>query len=468
LALKNLTTPRQFTGMLASVPEASRITLLRAVNPALAAELDHMTAAPAQALVRIRKLDVDTACQLVGFVSDQALLSALHHDGRDTVAYEVRSRAGDLGVTLTAVQVFDQTAPDVNARTAKQLAKPLADVPQALSRMATIDAAEVIGFAEQVTAPATWWLELLEHTSRHALLCRKLTALAFERKAAPAAAIVGVSAQTAAMAIVEHTGVLNTSHLEALVILDKRLSISNLNATGLTQGASLVTGILPVRLKMLLGIASDDEIRELLAIHEGRVAKNQDRESVLAYQLVALATRTPAAAAVVVESLAKFEVALNGTFRGITPSLAIELLGIDGLDRETRRLLWLLTGTRLWEALNASPSGWISADDEDWVITALASEILSVEHLIEGSFRNEPPLEHARFLDRLLAEVPGTGRELIERASRWKDWGAARALEVVSGRLGENVAAWGVFSQAIHDWPGLLDDLIVAALAATE
>jgi hypothetical protein len=473
MPLISMATPYGLRARVLAAPSELRHIVLRAVNPALANELVAVEENPSQASSRVRKLDAESAEQLVEFVNDPQVLRALHaSERRDGVSSAIRSRASDLNVDLYEVDRPETTPAGTNLglRTAKALAKPFDAALIALSKMATVDEPAVRAWCENF-GQDTDWGQVLSQLGRHYTVRSQVLTDAIEREAVSIDKLLPGNESLLFGAIQSYKGALNPTAIQAIeVTLAAGFSLNEGSFELLTDEARTHLDTAGPLVRILCGVATPEEAAT--AYNDALVSEQEDNRHRHMVEAIVSCVRTPEIAIALAPLLSK-EVTNNGFSRywRLSYDAAARFVVIPGIDQETTRICWSHLSASLEEVVRGKLGPKPTEADITWLLERFADpddDNFNVDNVLNSLDYGERSSEVDNFVDRVLAELPGGAASVLNNARRWgTPWLVETALKRAGEKLGTNAAAWAVFMKEVDGFNGLMDELIEAAIIAT-
>jgi hypothetical protein len=450
LALLNLTTPYAQAALVAAAPVEHRLDVLRAVNPALHAELERIEANPTSAVSRARKLTSASVVELVRYVTNRPALRALGDDPRDAVLTAVRARACELHVDLTLAARTKRVATPLSTRTEKALAKPVADVIAWLGTTREVFRPAFDAWCADVTPEKTAvWNDIVTAAGRLHGAQDMLVKLAFEHDLG-AASFAGAGEYALISALYDWTGDVNDTVLGALrhAVADgfepKMYKHRKLTAT--------VPADAPFSLRTVLGLVTPAELDAELH----RIAADKTQRSwFIENEIITLASfaTDPATVAVAAAHLKR-----DGM--SCADDAAAALLTVPGLSFALRSELLGIVGASVIELIVDDK---LEPGDIDAFVAALAASEHPAEAVSDVASRawyhRNAEQDFSWLFSRMLNDVPAAAMTLV---ASYPELVMAHA----AARIGKHPDAWGVILSEVTSYDGLFNELIDAAIAA--
>lgn len=474
MPLISMATPYGLRSRVLAAPAELRHVVLRAVNPALANELTVVEENPSQAASRVRKLDADTAEQLVEFVTNAQVLRELHAaERREGVSTAIRSRAHALGVDLYKVDK-PEAAPagsTLVARTEKALAKPFSQALIALSKMATVDEAAVRAWFAKL-GPDTDWPTVFSNIDRHRTLRVEVLIDAIDREAVSIPKLLPAYEHLVHSAAQAYKGALNPTAIQALeAAITAGYGISEVRFEGLTdEGRTFLETAAPL-MRILCGVATPKEAAA--AYSDALASEEENNRGRHMAEAIISCVRTPEIAAAIAPLL-DTEPSQGNPYRyywRAAHEAASRFVAIPGIDEETTRICWSHLGSNLEEVVRGKLGPKPTEADITWLLERFADpddEKFDVDNVLSGLDYGERSPEVESFVARVLAELPGGAAKVLNNSRRWgSPWLVEATLAKAGEKLGTNAAAWAVFMKEVDSFNGRMDELIEAAIIAT-
>jgi hypothetical protein len=463
LGLKHIeTTNERSLRLIAAAPDTTRLAVLRALNPALHDELVAVTADSTQAVARLGRLSARSAVELVGYVSDPELLAVLAADSRHAVHRAVVAQACRVGAQVVARPQAPRMRRTTTERTLDALGGPVADAVRWLGATSIVDLDRLAAWCRDLTdEKIAAWPDVVAATTRLTDSHLLVLELTFANDLG-ADALGRTSSAHLAAALSRWDGPVNQTVLDALVMQSE-----NWGVLTRLKGRHLSVPVppdAPLSVRTVFARATPAELTAELTV----VANDRDitswRRNNAVCGLARLVCDTMSVEAVLpfLESDAVFS----------TETVAAELLRLDGLSRaQYKRLVALQDGGLVGALLSGTTHG----DSE--LLVELFIEVLA-EHpdptvalttaLVDAA-SVDASCDRTWLLDRFLSALPGAARVLLdEPAAPGRRDCAEEVLAYVAERIGSCQDAWPVVVSQLHSYPGLLDDLVAAAVAAAE
>jgi hypothetical protein len=160
MALQDVTTPKQRYNILQALPGDVRTAALQAANPQLSSEIQAVATQPN----RVRKLTVESVCEMVTWIDDYEVIEAIvRNDTRAAVTDAARRRLRDLQVPVKTTPLV-ANAHNIENRTKRALELPFKAALAALKDLKDID-----------TAQTDVWVAALSDDEFEAALCELLS-----------------------------------------------------------------------------------------------------------------------------------------------------------------------------------------------------------------------------------------------------------------------------------------------------
>jgi hypothetical protein len=473
MPLISMATPYGMRSRVLAAPSELRHVVLRAVNPALANELMAVEENPSQAASRVRKLDAESAEQLVEFVNDTQVLRALHEsERREGVSAAIRSRASDLNVDLYQV---DRPEPSpagttLGLRTEKALAKPFDAALIALSKMANVDEPAVRAWCENF-GPDTDWVQVLSHLARHYTVRSQVLTDAIEREAVSIDKLLPGNESLLFGAIQSYKGPLNPTAIQAIeAALAAGFSLNDGSFELLTDEARAHLDTAGPLVRILCGVATPEEAAN--AYQTALETEHDNTRNRHMTEAIVSCVRTPEVAGALAPLLSQ-EINNGGFSRywRLSYDAAARFIVIPGIDQETTRICWGNLSASLEDVVRGKLGPKPTEADITWLLERFADpddDNFNVDNVLNGLDYGDRTPEVDNFVDRVLAELPGGAAKVMNNARRWgTPWLVETALKRAGEKLGTNAAAWAVFMKEVDGFNGLMDELIEAAIIAT-
>ena len=474
MALTRLVTPYAKRRHVASAPLAVRLTVLRAVNAPLANELEAVEAEPSSALSRMKKLDAETAVELVGLITSREALRAALGDRRDSVSGAVQVRASMLSFNLAhtdpSVAPTKQVGVSTETRTAKVLAKPTDEAIAALAKMATLDESAVLNWTKTLDR-TTPWDKLVAATNRHWGLAESIIKDALIREVVDIPAyLTSGDLHVIVTAAQNHEGELNAS---MILVLDQAIArehpFNEINASGLSDAAFDALATASLDLRMICNVATAEEAVAGFYQPPAVQARRQDVHENL--RRLYANVRSADIADALTPLIAEAKAPLGYPGMRFANAAAQHLLTIPGIKHSTVRELWAHIDSAMSAVLSGDCGPQPSDDDITWLIERYgdaADERFDVSSLLSAIGYATRTEASAAFTNRILFEMPGGAAALLNTNQRWRDdWLSSTLFEHATEKLQHNVAAWRIFLSEVDGYDGLFEDLLHAAVIAT-
>jgi hypothetical protein len=439
LALANYRTRNIARRLVQASPPHLVHVALRAANPALAAELEHVNANPLTAPARIAKLDADTAVELIGYLTDPAVLAAISTEPRVAVRDAVSSRCASLGVKLSGSTPLSQ-------RTRRTLERA-ENAFEALEKMATVDVDTVAEWLR--TASSNDTLLTLLTKGRHSSLRRTAHHLLLELDL-----VEHVNATDPVLlreVLVNWQQPLNRAAVSALELcVERKYSFQLTPNLGFTPDAANAGAALSPRAKVAIDTASDEEFRDWLDAIDLSDSSGWSQHSEVSHRLQQI--RSTRLLPVALEYLGE----LHGNAANRT---AATLLALPGLTAQQRRELLGHRGTDVVYDLRQQG---LDADDAAHLAAVLARNADDAREVVRrlGAI---PEANGGLLCDHLYELVPGLGDTLVRAGG----WPLSRFLSRAADIIGDDAACWAMLFSELSGYSGPPAELALAALAAS-
>jgi hypothetical protein len=147
MALQDVTTPRPRYSILQALPEDVRAAALQAANPQLSSEVQAVATHPN----RVRKLTVESVCEMITWIDDYEVIEAIvRHDTRTAVTDAARKRLRDLQVPVKTTPLV-ANAHNIENRTKRALELPFKAALAALKDLKDVDIAQTDAWVETLS-----------------------------------------------------------------------------------------------------------------------------------------------------------------------------------------------------------------------------------------------------------------------------------------------------------------------------